>query len=83
SSYTFINKLPTIVDKYGDLTQYEDDQGIQSCSMRESIELQGMFTNDSISVAAAIMLEDLLIHHLIDYQGRIINLTADKAKLYL
>jgi len=75
SKYKTVAKLPTIVDMYGDLTQYDnkETQGMDSCSFAESIKKQDLFINDSIAVGATTLLWKLFTAFHLDNHGCMIN----------
>lgn len=67
--------LPTIVDIFGDLKQFDnvEKQGMESCSFIESIKQQDLFINDAIAVAAATLLWKLFRDLYIEDRGISIN----------
>lgn len=75
SQFKTQDKLPSVVDKFGNLNKYdnEEDQGIESCSFYESIQKQDLFINDAVSVQAVNILWKLLRDLHISYHGVIIN----------
>lgn len=80
SKYIVQETLPTVVDLYGNLSNYDNEatQGIESCSMAESLEKQEVFINDEVAVAACKLLNKLLRNLYLNHYGIIINQIIDK-----
>lgn len=73
--YETVHSLENIIEKYGDLSKFDNikDQGIKSCSMEESLKKQDLFINDIVSVYVVDIIWKLIIELKIDYSGVIIN----------
>lgn len=75
SRFNVVEKLRSIVDIYGDLKEFDnkETQGMESCSVADSIEEQDLFINDVVSVQAVNMLWRLLKDFFISHHGVIVN----------
>lgn len=75
SSYEVIQKLPDVVDLFGDLnvSDTKEAQGMDSCSFLESLAQQDLFINDQVSNEASKILWTLLKNNVITFNGVIIN----------
>lgn len=80
SKYNVQSYLPTVVDIYGDLKEFdnEETQGIESCSMAESLAKQELFINDEVAVAACKLLNKLFRNLYLTNHGIIINQNLEK-----
>lgn len=67
--------LPTVIDIFGDLEQYDnqESQGMESCSFVESIKQQDLFINDAIAVGGATLVWKLFRDLFIEDHGISIN----------
>ncbi len=70
-----VDKLENIVEKYGDLSKFDNEktQGMKSCSMAESLSKQDLFINDTVALYVVDIISRLLRDLKIDYSGVIIN----------
>lgn len=80
SKYLVQEMLPSVVDIYGDLVSddTEDVQGIESCSMAESLAKQDLFINDKIAVEACDLLNNLLRDLYLNFHGSVVNMTSGR-----
>jgi PRTRC genetic system ThiF family protein len=75
SQYKCLKELPSIIDIYGPLEKFdtEEVQGIQGCSMAESLAKQDVFINDEVAIQAVKIIQQLIRYFKIDYNGAVIN----------
>lgn len=80
SIYDCSGTLPSVVDIYGDLLQYdiEEKQGIEGCSMAESLAKQDVFINDEIAIQAVKIVQQLVRNYRISYHGAVVNQRTNK-----
>lgn len=80
SIYNCVQKLPSIIDIYGELSVYdiEETQGIDGCSMAESLAKQDVFINDEIAIQAVKIVQQLIRHYRISYHGAVVNQRTNK-----
>ena len=74
-----VNELPTVLDLYPDLASMETDldQG-PSCSVREALERQGLFTNPFVADAAMSLLLDAITKGVLTGHGSYITMHPDE-----
>lgn len=72
--------LPSVIDLYGKLEQYDtqETQGIQGCSMAESLDKQDVFINDEIAIQAVKIVQQLVRNLRIEYHGAVVNQATNK-----
>lgn len=82
SKYETIRELPTILERFPDLYQYENEeiQGIEGCSMEESLAKQDLFINDMIAVQAADILWKMFRYKFLNISGSVLNLEKLNSK---
>lgn len=75
SQYETIQTLRNVVDIYGDLEKYDntETQGIEGCSVAESLNKQDLFINDDIALQAMKMLWHLLRNYNVEANGAVVN----------
>jgi len=75
SKYSTLESLPTVIDVYGDMSKYdqEETQGMESCSFADSIKKQDLFINDAVAVSACTLLWKLFKNLSLEQHGVIIN----------
>lgn len=80
SMYDCIAELPSVIDIYGELDQYdvEETQGIGGCSMAESLAKQDVFINDEIAIQAVKIVQQLVRNYRISYHGAVVNQRTNK-----
>jgi len=80
SAYNCQSILPSVIDIYGELNQYDtqEAQGIVGCSMAESLAKQDVFINDEIAVQAVKIVQQLVRHYRIQYHGAVVNQGTSK-----
>ena len=80
SIYNCVGSLPSVIDMYGDLSQFdkEEVQGIGGCSMAESIQKQDVFINDEIAIQAVKIIQQLVRNLRIQFHGTIVNQEKNK-----
>lgn len=80
SIYKCQGSLPSVVDIYGELSQYdiEETQGIGGCSMAESLSKQDVFINDEIAIQAVKIVQQLVRNFKISYHGAVINQATNR-----
>jgi PRTRC genetic system ThiF family protein len=69
-----VNRLPTVLDLYPNLSEMEEADDGPSCSVREALAKQSLFVNAMVADAAMSLLMDMITKGVIDYQGSYINL---------
>lgn len=82
NNYKTHSTLKNVVDIYGDLSAYEseDTQGIESCSVFDSLLKQDLFINDEIALNAAKIVHKLLTQQYIKITGYIVNQDIGKTQ---
>jgi PRTRC genetic system ThiF family protein len=80
SIYKTKKTLPSIIDIYGELSQYDttESQGIEGCSMAESLAKQDVFINDEIAIQAVKLIQQLVRNFRIFYHGAVVNQATNK-----
>lgn len=80
SIYNCATKLPSVVDIYGDLSEHdiEEVQGIEGCSMADSLAKQDVFINDEIAIQAVKIVQQLVRNYRISYHGAVVNQRTNK-----
>lgn len=80
SIYNCQGKLPSVIDIYGELSQYDtqEAQGITGCSMAESLAKQDVFINDEIAIQAVKIVQQLVRNYRISYHGAVVNQATNK-----
>lgn len=80
SIYDCQASLPSVIDLYGELSQYDtkEVQGIGGCSMAESLAKQDVFINDEIAIQAVKIVQQLVRDYRVFYQGSVINQATNK-----
>ena len=80
SIYDCQGSLPTVIDIYGKLSQYDtkEAQGIDGCSMAESLAKQDVFINDEIAIQAVKIVQQLVRNYRISYHGAVVNQATNK-----
>jgi PRTRC genetic system ThiF family protein len=80
SIYDCATDLPSVIDIYGDLSLHdvEEAQGIEGCSMAESLAKQDVFINDEIAIQAVKIVQQLVRHYRISYHGAVVNQRTNK-----
>lgn len=75
SKFECVSRLPNVVDIYGDLSRFDtvEDQGIDGCSMAESLEKQDLFINDEIAVHVGKMLQQMLRNLYVTFHGTVVK----------
>jgi hypothetical protein len=75
-----VQHLPSVIDLYGNLTKYdtEDTQGIEGCSMADSLAKQDVFINDEIAIQAVKIVQQLVRNLRIEYHGTVVNQATNK-----
>jgi PRTRC genetic system ThiF family protein len=73
-------RLPSVIDIYGELSQYDtkESQGIEGCSMAESLSKQDVFINDEIAIQAVKIVQQLVRNYRISYHGAVVNQATSK-----
>lgn len=80
SVYNCQKYLPSVIDIYGELEQYntQETQGIEGCSMAESLAKQDVFINDEIAIQAVKIIQQLVRNYRISYHGAVVNQRTNK-----
>ena len=80
SMFNCIKNLPSVIDLYGDLSNHdtEEAQGIEGCSMAESLAKQDVFINDEIAIQAVKIVQQLVRSLRIEYHGTVVNQATNK-----
>ena len=80
SIYNCQKYLPSVIDIYGELEQYntQETQGIEGCSMAESLAKQDVFINDEIAIQAVKIIQQLVRNFRISYHGAVVNQKTNK-----
>lgn len=80
SIYDCAASLPSVIDIYGELSAYdvEETQGIEGCSMADSLAKQDVFINDEIAIQAVKIVQQLVRHYRISYHGAVVNQRTNK-----
>ena len=73
-------KLPSVIDLYGNLSKYDkkETQGIEGCSMAETLSKQDVFINDEIAIQAVKIVQQLVRNLRIEYHGAVVNQATNK-----
>ena len=82
SKHKTVSKLETIIEKFGNLKEFETEeiQGMESCSLEASLSKQDLFINDLIAVHACDIIWKMLRHKYLEVNGCIVNLQKINSK---
>lgn len=75
SAFETIKELPSVIDLYPEILKQDnkETQGIEGCSMAESLNNQDLFINDRIAVEACETINKMLRFFYLSFNGTIIN----------
>lgn len=79
--YNCTEELKSVVDLYGniELLDNKEIQGIESCSLKESLEEQDMFINDEMALSCVKFVRGMFNKLFLEFQGQIINQKRNKS----